>query len=314
MKREIKSLLPVLRVIGSILGIGLLGFQIYRSRFFLISFFQSFGLNSNFCLSFFSIIIAIIIQISTWFMIMRMFDVRIKYTDALMGYSLAFLPRYIPGTFWGYLSRNEWLSADFGVNRKTSTLGSILELFFISGALIFMVGFHYLPSNIWLYLTLFVLILASETIILHYLQRRPIDLPFLSSNSLRPVPFMKILAVNLSSIGVWFIYGLAIYFLSTNDPIPFSNPNWLSDIFQDGISYSLAWTAGFLVVFVPSGLGVREQALANLISFNKGIALEQAYQIALVFRLAILIAEISLTILGLIFKSLRHIRNSRAGQ
>lgn len=309
MKRIIKEILPILRIIGSVLGLGLVFFQVYKSRHYLISFLQTFGQNSNLFFSFLIILVAIIIQISIWFMIMRLFDVRIKYFEALLGYSLAFLPKYIPGTFWGYLSRNEWLNIDFGIERKTSTLGSAIELFFIAGATTFMAGLYYLPHSLLGYIVLFVIILASETLLLHLFQRKPINLPFLSSTALKPIPLLKILVLNLSSIGVWFVYGLGISFLSTDRPIAMINLDWLGDVIQYGVSFSLAWLTGFLVLFLPSGIGIREGVLANLISANEGWAIEQAYQIALVFRLVISITEISLAILGLIFKSIRRVRN-----
>lgn len=310
MKRQIKKYLPILRIIGSILGLGLVFFQVYKSRHYLISFFQTFGQNSNSFFSFLIILVAIIIQISIWFMIMRLFDVRIKYFEALLGYSLAFLPKYIPGTFWGYLSRNEWLNADFGIERKTSTLASAFELFFIAGATAFMAGLYYLPQSLLGYFVLFVIILASEILLLHLFQRKPINLPFLSSAALKPIPSLKILVLNLSSIGVWFVYGLGIFFLSTDRPIAMINLDWLGNVFQYGVSFSLAWLTGFLVLFVPSGIGIREGVLANLISVNEGWAIGKAYQIALVFRLVISVSEISLALLGIILKSIKRVRNS----
>lgn len=310
MKRNIKDFLPILRIIGSLLGLGLVFFQVYKSRHYLISFFQSFGQNSNLFFSFLIILVAIIIQISIWFMIMRLFDVRIKYFEALLGYSLAFLPKYIPGTFWGYLSRNEWLNADFGIERKISTLGSAFELFFIAGATAFMAGLYYLPQSLLGYFVFFVIILASEILLLHLFQRKPVNLPFLSSAALKPIPLLKILVLNLSSIGVWFVYGLGIFFLSTDRPIAMINLDWLGNVFQYGVSFSLAWLSGFLVLFVPSGIGIREGVLANLISANEGWAIEQAYQIALVFRLVISVSEISLALFGIIFKSIKRVRNS----
>lgn len=311
MKEKFKAFLPILRIIGSVLGLGLIVFEVYKSRYYLISFFQTSGQNSNLCLSFFSILVAIIIQISIWFMIMRLFNVRIKYFEALLGYSLAFLPKYIPGTFWGYLSRNEWLKADFGIERQTSTLGSVFELLFIAGATTFMVGLYYLPHSLLGYIFLFAIILVTEILIMQLFQLKSINLPFLSSAALKPIPLLKIFILNLTSIGVWFIYGLGISFLSADKPITTINPDWLGDVIQYGVSFSLAWLSGFLVLFVPSGIGIREGVLANLISANEGLAIEQAYQIALVFRLVISILEISLAILGLIFKSIRHVRNPR---
>ena len=314
MKQKNNLILRILRIVGTGLGLGLLGFQIFTSRHNLISFLHTFGLIGNIFLSLLSILTAIIGQITIWFMIMRIFDVRIKFLDALFGYTLAFLPKYIPGAFWGYLSRNEWLSADFGIERRTSTMGTVLELLFMAGATTFMAGLYYLPSNLWLFLILFLFILVVEVFILHQLQRKPIDLSFLSSSALKPIPLTKILILNLSSIGVWFIYGLGIYFLSKNDVLLIRNTEWISSVYQYSVSFSLAWTAGFLVFFVPSGIGVREGALANLIALNEGFNINQAYQIALVFRLVILVVEISMAILGYILKSVKRTRYSRASE
>src|SRR5690349_17968445 len=38
-----------------------------------------------------------------WLLIMRQLGAALTWQQALAGYSLAFLPRYIPGSIWGYL-------------------------------------------------------------------------------------------------------------------------------------------------------------------------------------------------------------------
>ena len=75
------------------------------------------------------IFITIALQMLAWSVLMGNFGVNIPWGPLKRGYILSFLPRYIPGTVWGYISRGEWLSRDYQVNHFTAHASSLLEVF-----------------------------------------------------------------------------------------------------------------------------------------------------------------------------------------
>src|SRR3972149_6374809 len=71
---------------------------------------------------------AIGIQTIAWARLMRAFGIYLSWSQVLQGYTLSFLPRYIPGSVWGYLSRNEWLLQNHNVRYGISNRVSLLEV------------------------------------------------------------------------------------------------------------------------------------------------------------------------------------------
>ena len=67
-------------------------------------------------------------QMLAWRTLMQGLGVSLGKREVLRGYMLSFLPRYIPGSVWGYLGRNEWFFQEYAVSYAASNLGSILEI------------------------------------------------------------------------------------------------------------------------------------------------------------------------------------------
>ena len=67
------------------------------------------------------------ILMAAWGAIMASQGVVLRPAAIVQGYLLSFLPRYIPGSVWGYLSRNEWLARYHGVGYGVATLTSFME-------------------------------------------------------------------------------------------------------------------------------------------------------------------------------------------
>ena len=68
------------------------------------------------------------IQMLAWKSIMALLGIKLGYIDIIERYIPSFLPRYLPGTIWGYLSRSEWLHHKFGISYKHSNIGSLFEI------------------------------------------------------------------------------------------------------------------------------------------------------------------------------------------
>lgn len=117
----------VLLWLGFTIGFSIFVFQIYISINSYID--KSFSLSLGWILlAIITSMISLGLQILAWRLIMSGLGFQIPIWKAFKGYIPSFLPRYIPGTIWGYISRSEWLNHNFGIPYRSTNYGSILEL------------------------------------------------------------------------------------------------------------------------------------------------------------------------------------------
>ena len=239
-------------------------------------------------------------QMVAWSLLMRSLGVIIPWRALQRGYILSFLPRYIPGTVWGYLSRGEWLYQDYKVPYAISNVGSLLEISIaiFSNIVVMVLS---IASRLTGFDRFLIIVMLVITV-------------FLVWWLLKKVLFSKRFVTNVSgdyscfSFQVWlfclllitvnmFIYGASLYLtvLSLNiSNISFSNislafgTNWLPLTF----TFSVAWLIGFLVFIFPSGLGLREVTLSGLLVANFGMTYENASTVSVLFRLWVTLAEL----------------------
>lgn len=288
-----------IRKFGLILGFGILIRQIIvlSSNFKIYLFdFETF----NYVLiSFFFILLALIMQIISWKLIMNLLDINIPMIGAILGYMLSFLPKYIPGTIWGYLSRNEWLKNEYKVDKYLTTIGSILEIFLI---IVSIVNLFFIYISITMNNLLFLLITIITLFFSCYL------IKFVLNNK-RFIMISKTRKIKISikfwifgfitETTMWILYGTSVYFLIINN----SNFNWFYNILYSTISFSLSWFIGFLIVFIPSGIGVREEIFANLLNYHFQLSYINTLGLAIIFRVLISLGELFLSSLGLLKKN-----------
>ncbi len=244
--------------------------------------------------------VAYALQMLAWSFVMWGLGVSISLSAVFQGYMLSFLPRYIPGTIWGYLGRNEWLKVKYDTPYRLSTFGSLLEV----GLTILTAGNIALAYYLW---TDSVLIqgeiivgtLAIPLISWYGLQFITKSLPqFPLLNRLQSLVFdlkpFHWLAAYITYLIFWSCHGLALLFLTNI----FANGIETS-IYQSIFAFSFSWLIGFAILIVPSGLGIREFVLSNLLA-DQLIPLEAASAIAVTSRFLIYLAEIIWIVFGLI--------------
>ena len=285
-----------IRIIGLILGSAILIRQIIILLF---------NINKDFLLkfawneilaSFTFILLALIMQIISWKFVMNLIYVNIPILGAIQGYMLSFLPRYIPGTVWGYLSRNEWLKNEYGVDKYLTSIGSLLEIFLIFIAIINLLSIYFVITlnNFFLFFLSFILIVLSFIFIKTILNSR---LPFVNKTiRVNNFSFRFWLLGLLSETMMWIFYGLSIHLLTLNVS---TLTNFLSILYST-ISFSIAWLIGFVILFIPSGIGVREEVLANLLNYHYDFGYIHALGVGVLLRAFISIAELILSLVGLL--------------
>jgi len=200
-------------------------------------------------LSFALLFICLFILALAWYGLLRTMGGRLPLLMALRFYGLTLLPRYAPGMVWGYAGRILLCERE-GVPRRLSTSSAVAEVGLIVGSGVIVATMKYLTVG-WIALVgapgvglLIGLLLAW---LMHL--RRWVT---------RLVGVATWYGWTLAYIGFWLLYGASSWLivLSVAPGIEFSHA---PDVI---VSATVAWLAGFLVIFAPTGLGVREGVFA----------------------------------------------------
>lgn len=223
-----------------------------------------------------------------WAILMRAVGVALSPTQIGEGYMLSFLPRYVPGTIWGYLSRSEWLARSAGVGYRQSGIASALEigLQVVTAAT---VAVFLLASPFWRIAGVGLGIGVSMAAwywgpqLWSRLDRGPKGV-----GAIR-MPWRNLMAVLAVYAGFWYLHGLSTWLVARS----IGAAGTLTPVSATPI-FAASWLIGFLVVLVPSGLGVREWTLNYLLVANAGMPADAAAFVAVVVRLAIIVAELLL--------------------
>lgn len=248
------------------------------------------------------------LQVVSWGVLMRGLQVIIPWKPLFRGYILSFLPRYIPGSVWGYLSRSEWLRSEFQVSYAVSTTGSLLE---ITVALIStgMIAGIYIANlldetrRIWIVLGLFLVpaaiwILVQRILQVHWVLRL-FDRDSHCSTRLKLPLSNWLLSVTIIAWNM-VVYGIAFYLtargLVLDSTLSFGN------VFIFVANYSMAWLIGFAVFSLPAGLGLREVTLSALLTLSLGVPAGKASLLSVLFRCIVTLAEILWVVIGLILR------------
>ena len=291
----------VLRIIGSVLGISILIYQAYYSLNAIQTQEVQLFSYSDFGLGIFVIIIAIGLHYCAWNILMRGFMIKVPLLDGFRGFILSYIARYIPGTIWGYLNRNEWLSMEYNVPHRISFWGSICEIGLSVLASITMVGIQKLFQtnqifNKWLYTLLLILLPIFSWFFVKFIVKLRFFKHWLpESEYLMKFYSWKNWFITLAMlVGTWLLYGAMVHLclqafgISTLDLFKEGTIIQLSGIF------SISWLAGFIIVLLPSGLGVRELTLAALLPTIMPVSHSQAVAVSVASRLITILAELIL--------------------
>lgn len=134
-----------------ILGVGsggiLLLYQVYQGGLAISLTQTAFSSTIWLLAALFSALLMNLLQVFNWWNLMIGLGVKIDLLEAYRGYFLSFLPRYIPGTVWGYASRNEWLAQTHQIPAVITTTGSALEIIVALLTAVLIVGLYGITSG-----------------------------------------------------------------------------------------------------------------------------------------------------------------------
>ncbi len=254
-------------------------------------------------------IAAVVLQMTGWAILMRTLGVNLPWREVLLGYSLSFLPRYIPGSIWGYLGRNEWLYQEHKIKYSVTNFGSILEVLCILAANGIMIGsFYYASFQFWSKVFViglsFAVIFGLWLVIVNLQKwgaRFSILKRFLSEPIQIMLPLSKWVVCIAIYIGMWLLNGL-VFQIASICLLPNGIQFPIGNTIQFISGYSAAWLAGFFAVFVPAGIGIREIVLSNIVLQILPITTGQASAISVLTRLFITLSEFAWVIIGFLLK------------
>lgn len=236
-----------------------------------------------------------------WHLILRSMGCQIDTALSLRIWLVSSLTRYIPGGIWSYLNRAS-MARDAGLNLTICGFSMYLETGFLMAsscavgipALMYMSGLN-IHAN---YFLLFILVLG---LMIHpKVVRIGRYLPRQFGQIFRSVPLPTVtycLGLYVYYVVFWCLFGLTfICFVASISVIPIDL--WL----PIGSSLALGFFIGFVMIFVPGGIGVRESIIYLL--FQSLVSPSEAVVIAVGSRLWIVVGEI-ISILGAVLFSQR---------
>jgi hypothetical protein len=204
-----------------------------------------------------------VFRATTWRWILKGFGYHVPVAPATRVWSTSELARYVPGVIWQVMGRI-YLIKPYGVRGSVCTTSQILELaiFLLANVTLAVCCLVWLgvrrfdeTAKPWLFSAMALVPLLAFLLHPKVLYRminavmRHIGKPNISDHMGFPV-LTGLLVWNMLGL-VW--QGLAIWLL-VHEPLGLPIEKW----WMVAGAYSLAWTAGFLSVFSPGGLGVRE--------------------------------------------------------
>jgi len=203
----------------------------------------------------------LMLPIGAWVM-QRWLGYRLTAMVMWRSFYLAQLSKYLPGGIWSIVGR-AFLFTQNGISRQDSGALVILEIIgLVMGSAV--VGLFSLPvllplvlqAELWVFILLILLFLGGVAVLYIFRQRW---LPaFKAVKLLSFAAVCGIYALN------WVLLGFAFAFISIALKLPLS----VGDIIILIGVHAIAWLVGFVVVFAPGGIGVRDAILAaGLLAF-----------------------------------------------
>jgi hypothetical protein len=245
-------------------------------------------------------LVAYVLLIAGWGIITRALRLDLSARHLFDGYVLAFLPRYIPGSVWGYVSRGEWMQRTCGANYSQSTAASIMEISVQFGTAGIVVLAGLAPVD-WR-LAAVVLGVASLALPWWLLQRLYLRRQHISGARLVAAWLLLLVLYGL----FWTVHGLTI--LAALQAVGTTATLTLpAAIFV----FCTSWLVGFAAILVPAGLGVRELTLSTLLQRMTSISSGDASLVAVITRLGIVAAELIFLLVAAALAGLDHWRKQR---
>ncbi len=235
-----------------------------------------------------------------WSRIVGELAVKIPYRKALYVMSTSQVAKYVPGGVWYTLGR-VYLGKTLKIKEEIGMLSVIFETFLLmlTNLVIFLIAANF-AGDIPILSPLVSILLILMILVLLYPPLLNTLLNFTLRLIKRPqvklkAKYINILKLSTYFFGVW-ICQIAGFYLLINSIYPLS-PAHIPDL---AIAYTLSWITGFIVLFAPAGLGIREGMMSILLT--PVIPSPLAVAMSFITRIWITVLEVIMFIIGLLIK------------
>ncbi len=243
------------------------------------------------------IVVMYALQMLAWRLILANLGYALGLRATLQGFMISFMPRYVPGSVWGYLTRGEWLVRDHGIAHRVSWFGSVIEAGLLCITALGVAGVYQagVRAGAGIGLILGATMLGAAGLAAA-LAMRIIGLRRAELRVAGPLwrDALRWAGVSFVYVGMWLFYGASTWCVGRGF---FPAAQWLLLPFV--YASAMAWLAGFLFIIVPAGLGVRESTLTVLLATSAGVPAWQGGLIAVVSRFVLIVAELIWLAVGL---------------
>lgn len=224
-----------------------------------------------------------------------------SYTHMLSVVTISQLGKYIPGGVWHFAARVNAYKENSLSYKKTAKVMVIENIWLVSGALFFGLFMlmlqspanHFysiikidLPSYFWRGFTFALPVFWVITLLI--LER------FFPSEE-RDNALKRVILLMLTQIVIWSAIGSSFFFV-------FQDIGSANYFFIVG-GYALSWVAGYVIIFAPGGIGIREFVLVAL--FSSFMPTSQIAIYTVVHRLIYTFVEVLMGGVGFFLKT-RH--------
>ncbi|WP_457675764.1 hypothetical protein [Thiolapillus sp.] len=184
--------------------------------------------------------------------------------DSIRIWLLSSVTRYLPGGIWSYVSRAE-MTHKQGIDLPSISVALYLETMLlaatslVAGLPALIIAGGYQPQ--WWHVLLFSIatMLSFHPASLRLLRRLPGKMGVSFARVSLP-GFSQMAGLYIYYLLFWGLFGIAfVVFVDMLHPIP--GHLWLAT----GSSIALSFFAGFVIIFVPGGIGVRESVIYLLL-------------------------------------------------
>lgn len=283
----------IVRIIGGFVGLCIFIFLVYDGLKKLM------GISIPLEFSWKHVVLTLALYLLTYFF--QILNFKLIYTalhqnvsllTTIIGYSFSFLPKYIPGYVWGYFSRSDWFKEKAEIPGSYSWQASAVEVFVtvLTSSAIWL--FYYFSRTIkffWAYLVLitpFLVIIPINKLVTLFKDYTKTGKWF---KNVGIVPFSHWLILTMNSYFQWVLFGLSLWMLSrVFSQTAFVN---LREFFDFIYIFARSWLSGFLAIFIPNGLGIRELVLKDLLVTGNTVSKDLSTIIAALSRVLMLLAE-----------------------
>lgn len=241
---------------------------------------------------------------SIWHCSLRFLGVRRPWRETTRMWALAQLARYIPGGIWDVAGRMA-MGMIAGYPKAALSVSILLEMVLqaLSAALIFALTLPFWPripqlpgSLLWGFALIPIVIIALQPRLLNFLLVR---LARVTGRAFIPLPlrYGEVFLLLCLQSAARLVIGTGFHlFIRSLDP------SWGWEMWPVAAgSFAAAWLVGFLIVFVPMGIGVREGIIVILLAPFMPFA--PANAVAVGFRLWIALRDALFAGIGALLKA-----------